>query len=105
MYCTHCGKELAEEAYLCPNCGNLVPDRKRHDAAPKREYPLTWGVLSFFLPLLGLILIFVFIKKKTKASLMCLRGTIVGILAYIGICGCFWLALTLVRNVFASMGY
>ena len=24
MYCRHCGKELSDEAFMCPNCGTLT---------------------------------------------------------------------------------
>lgn len=65
-YCSHCGKEIMSEAVICPHCGcatgtsmSLEPDN-----------PSTGlNILSFFFPLIGLILFIVFQSKTpTKAN-------------------------------------
>ena len=33
MYCKHCGKELSDEAVMCPNCGTPIA----HRAQPKKK--------------------------------------------------------------------
>ena len=32
-YCTNCGKELADAAYMCPNCGKIAEDAKAKEEA------------------------------------------------------------------------
>ena len=82
MFCRICGKEISEEAVICPHCGAQAASEHKEEKT-KNEHPFVWGILSFFLPLVGLILIFVFWKKKPISARMCLRGTIVGILAFV----------------------
>lgn len=49
-YCSHCGKEIADEAVVCPNCGCAAP-------SSEPDIPSAGlNVLSFLIPLVGLIL-------------------------------------------------
>lgn len=54
MYCKNCGKEISDNAYVCPNCGVKVVA----DVAPKQKNnkALIGFIFSFFIPLVGLIL-------------------------------------------------
>ena len=85
MYCTNCGKELMANNNFCPECGTAVV-RDAHectelsepklDQAPLepviqpevRTHPLTivGFVLSFFTPLVGLILCIIARNKIKK---------------------------------------
>ena len=56
-YCTNCGAEMADEAVVCVKCG--VPVKNENDK------PSTGlNILSFFFPLIGLIL-FLCMKNDT----------------------------------------
>ncbi len=88
MYCTNCGKELMANNNFCPECGTAVV-RDAHectelsepklDQAPLepviqpevRTHPLTivGFVLSFFTPLVGLILCIIARNKVNKDPL------------------------------------
>lgn len=37
MYCTECGRQLAEEASYCPECGTARPDREASDAEKEQN--------------------------------------------------------------------
>ena len=79
MFCKYCGKEIADEAVICVGCGRPVAEAK---AAPaKAEAVFSDGevkkesnglmtaacVLSFLVPIVGLILSIVGLSKaKTK---------------------------------------
>ncbi len=57
MYCGKCGKEIHDEAVICPHCGCGVSNRSV--AAPKVEtsaLSLTAIIFAFLAPLVGLIL-------------------------------------------------
>lgn len=49
-YCNHCGKEIADEAVVCPICGCQVPSVAKDVAG------IGLKVLSFLFPIIGLIL-------------------------------------------------
>lgn len=65
-YCSHCGKELMDEAVVCTGCGCAVAN-----IANMHDVPSTGlNVLSFLFPFVGLILFIVFNEKtpmKAKA--------------------------------------
>lgn len=80
-YCTHCGKPLDPKAVICPNCGvpvngsNKVPTKNN-----SQEFAWGWFVLSLFIPLIGVILYFVWQKKQPSKAKASIEGAIVGII-------------------------
>ncbi|MGM9671833.1 MAG: zinc-ribbon domain-containing protein [Oscillospiraceae bacterium] len=60
-FCSNCGRELADDAVICPNCGSAVPQ-----AAPQKEDKRSVGlnIVGFLFPLIGLIL-YLCLKKDT----------------------------------------
>ena len=95
MYCKNCGKEIDEKAYVCPNCGVKVKD----EAIELRESKATanseadsgskagWGILSFLVPIVGLILFCVWKADRPKTASVCgkcaLASVIVSVVAFI----------------------
>ena len=79
-YCNQCGKELVDEAVMCPNCGCAVqaPVNQQED---KTSTGL--NILAFLFPLVGLILFLCFQKTtpvRAKAiGKWALIGFIVGV--------------------------
>lgn len=69
MFCKHCGKEVNENAVICPNCG-IATDKyyKTSSYAPaqKNTMALVGFILSFFVPLVGLILSIIGYKNAQK---------------------------------------
>jgi len=62
-YCSQCGKELVDEAVVCPNCGCAV----QAPVNPQEDKPSTGlNILAFLFPLVGLILFLCF--QKTTAG-------------------------------------
>ena len=65
-YCSHCGAEILLAAVICPKCGCPT-----ESAAHAQDKPSTiLDVLSFFIPIVGLIAFFVFhnnYPRKAKA--------------------------------------
>lgn len=79
-YCSQCGKELVDEAVVCPNCGCAV----QAPVNPQEDKPSTGlNILAFLFPLVGLILYLCFQKTtpvRAKAiGKWALIGFIVGI--------------------------
>lgn len=67
MYCKNCGKELNEEAMYCTGCGVLVNNDKPQAVCDDRPR-FGWSLLSFFIPVVGLILFLTNENKKPKMA-------------------------------------
>lgn len=62
-YCSHCGDLIADEAVVCPKCGCPV------SAAAELDVPSTGlNILSFLIPLIGLILFIVYSSKSPRKA-------------------------------------
>ncbi len=84
-FCSYCGNEILPQAVICPHCGCAVA------AAPEADIPSTGlNVLSFFIPLVGLILYCIHQSKtpnKAKAiGKWSLIGFCVGLAGSIILC-------------------
>ena len=51
-YCSHCGKEIADEAFVCPYCGCKTGTGKGKSLSP---ISIVGFVLAFIMPVVGLI--------------------------------------------------
>ena len=81
MFCRNCGQQLPDGSLFCPRCGTSVqagasPVQDKNQPAPGM------AVLSFFLPIVGLILYLVWMDsepgKAKSAGKAALIGVIVG---------------------------
>lgn len=75
MFCKNCGKEIDERAYVCPHCGVKVKDeeseRRAANAAADNGSKTGWGILSFFIPLVGLILYCMWKDERPQTARVC----------------------------------
>lgn len=86
MYCKHCGKEINDNAIVCPNCGVATDNMAKATPVPaqKNTMALVGFILSFFMPLVGLILSVLGYKNAQKPEYsgdgksMALAGIIIG---------------------------
>lgn len=105
MFCKWCGKEVGDNAKFCPNCGKGINstnvNQEANSSDVQTEKANIWlAILSFFIPLAGLI-IFIIKKDKepktAKASGIC---AIVGLLLNVIITViCFTLVISSGRKV------
>lgn len=75
-YCRNCGAPIADKAVLCPRCG--VEQFGSRSSSLTDSGSLGWGVLSFFLPLVGLILFLVWREEKPKSARVSGIGALIG---------------------------
>ena len=75
-FCSKCGKEMVDEAIVCPNCGCAVvaPANTAVDDAPSTGY----AVLGFFIPIVGLILQLINKDKSPKKARSAGKGALIG---------------------------
>lgn len=57
MFCKKCGKEITDEAVICPHCGCATGVQKKAEISQK-QYKLSFGMLMLctFLPVVGLVM-------------------------------------------------
>ena len=87
MYCKRCGRELDDSFKVCPYCGEPVNDEpllnnqdyQIYENMNNNSYPVNnegsavgWGILSFMVPLVGIILSFAWNKTKPRTARTCL---------------------------------
>lgn len=80
-YCEHCGRELMDNAVICPGCGCAL-------STMEEDKPnVGLNVLSVFIPIVGLVLYCVWnskTPKKAKSVGLCaLISFIVGVVFWI----------------------
>lgn len=88
-YCSKCGKEIMDEALICPGCGcaqeNIVQGNIQNK---ENSNNIGWSFLGFFIPIVGVILYLVWIgtspKKAKAAGLGALIGFVLLLISGIG---------------------
>ncbi len=73
MFCKHCGKEINDNAVICPGCG-IATDNYYKTSNPvpaqKNTMALLGFILSFFMPLVGLILSIIGYQNAKKPEFL-----------------------------------
>lgn len=103
MFCSSCGKQVEDGYNNCPYCGAplmTVEDNQNqgyysnhqadnfnssqnyqqqyYNTAPNDESSIGFAILSFFVPLVGLILYLCWNSEKPKRAKSCAKGAIIG---------------------------
>jgi len=106
MFCHQCGKEVGD-AKFCPYCGTQLQGADMNETnsqnytqdvyqtynqtnTPVSEDAPSGGfaVLSFFIPIVGIILYIVWYKEFPLKAKSCLKGFVAGIITYLVIVIC-----------------
>lgn len=74
MYCKNCGKEIDDNAAICIHCGVAQDFLKIND-----DENIGWGVLGFFVPIIGLVLYLVWKDEKPKNAKLLGLGAIISV--------------------------
>ena len=82
-YCSKCGKEIMDEAVVCPNCGCAQETVKNANDSSS----FGWALLGFCIPIAGLILYLVWkdstpLKAKSAGN-GALVSVIISVIVYI----------------------
>lgn len=68
MYCKNCGSQIDDNAYVFPHCG-VKAESKPAEASGGAK--VGWGFLSWFIPLVGLILFLTWRKERPDVAKVC----------------------------------
>ena len=78
MYCKHCGAPLGGDTKRCPACGGDQTAASLADTGNAG-----WGVLGFFLPLIGFILFLVWRNDRPRTARVAGIGALVNVILYL----------------------
>lgn len=79
-FCQHCGKEIADEAVICPGCGVAVNAGPVSVADPTDAPSTGFAILGFFFPVIGLILYLVWKGTSPLKAKSCGKGALIGVI-------------------------
>ena len=81
MFCSKCGKEIDDKAVICVGCGNRVSGASAEVDKPSG----LMAVLSFFVPLVGLILYLVYNDTKPLLAKSAGKGALIGVIVSVAL--------------------
>ncbi len=79
-YCKNCGKEISDEAVVCPHCGVQVKQLATTTTSGGADDTggFGWGLLGFCIPIVGLILYLVWMNSKPLNAKAAGTGALIG---------------------------
>ncbi|MDO9629672.1 MAG: zinc ribbon domain-containing protein [Acholeplasmataceae bacterium] len=75
-YCPSCGESVRDDQDVCLSCGAELKEKKV--VYGESGSYVGWGILSFLLPLAGLILFLVWKDSKPKGAKICGTWALIG---------------------------
>lgn len=99
-YCSHCGKEILDEAVVCPHCGCAV--NGSNNAVIGDDIPSTGlNILSFLIPIVGLILYLTLRDREPKKATAAGKWALIGVGVGVGL----MLLLTMCTASIGTLAY
>lgn len=99
-YCNSCGKQLADNAQTCPECGYVFPTAMASVAAV--DAPNTGlAVLGFLIPLVGLILWAVWNNTTPLKAKSAGKGALIGVIVHFAVGVIYF---TVVMSMMSKLG-
>ena len=76
MYCKKCGAEIDDDAVICLKCGCSTGKAAKEEDGPSGGF----AVLGFLIPILGLILYFVWKNEYPQRANSIGKGALIGVI-------------------------
>jgi len=83
MFCPNCGKEVSDLAAVCVNCGTTLKNNTQIAKAGNDEVSVGLCIISFFIPIIGLIIWGTSASTTPKKAKACGISALVPIALYI----------------------
>ena len=104
-FCTHCGTEVLDEAVVCPKCGCSVDysrraSGQRSGAQPDDAPNAGYGVLGFFIPVVGLILYLVWQNDYPLRAKSAGKGALISVIVGAALLFVYFIILALIIGMY-----
>lgn len=101
MYCKNCGRKIYDDTEICPYCS--TPTHSHNNFQSQDKPSIGFGILGFFIPLVGFILYLVYKDKSPKKAKSAGKGAIAGVIVNIVLSivyaiAIFWIADNVIDN-------
>ena len=83
MFCKNCGTQISDSAIFCEKCG--VRQRGQVSADEGKDYKLIYGLIGFFIPIVGVILYLIYEKSRPVAARAAVKGAIISVIVSVGL--------------------
>lgn len=81
MYCVKCGKEIHDEAVVCPHCGCATgkpfPNQQQKNYNPDDAPNIGYAILGFLIPIVGLILYLIWYSEYPQRAKSAGKGALI----------------------------
>ncbi len=105
MFCKTCGKEINDNAVICPNCGCATDNKPVNFSKPNDTGHIGWGFLGFFFPLIGLILYLVWKEEKPITAKVAGKGALIGVIVSIVLSILYVVLIGVIISILGTMVY
>lgn len=100
-FCSKCGKEIMDEAVICPECGcSQEAPKPVQSAADSSSFG--WALLGFCIPLVGLILYLVWKDSTPLKAKSAGKGALVSVIVSVVI---YIIYAVIIGAMIGSMGF
>ncbi len=82
-FCQKCGKEILEEAVICPNCGCATGTQSVTTSSSSDTGSAMWTFLGFFVPIIGLVLYLIWKDTRPNDAKNAGKGALIGFIVSI----------------------
>lgn len=83
-YCSNCGNKVDRGAYVCPKCGVLL--KKNQVSSSNDTGSIGYGILGYFIPLVGLILYLCWRDEKPNNAKVAGKGALISVIVNAILC-------------------
>lgn len=74
-FCRNCGREIHDEAVVCTHCG--VPQTVKRNSQANDDGNMSWGLLGFCIPIVGLVLYLMWKDDQPNNAKMAGKGALI----------------------------
>lgn len=110
MYCKNCGKPIDPNSTYCPECGANQNDNNTTTTYVQQNHPVVqdapnagFAVLSFFFPVVGLILYLVWMDQFPMRAKSCGKGALISIIVDAAVVVLYIVVIVILALVSAGM--
>ncbi len=105
-YCSKCGKELLDEAVVCPGCGCACGQNNANNApAVTDASSFGYALLGFCIPIVGLILFLIWKDTTPLRAKSAGKGALVSVILSVVFYVIYFIVIVAIMGSMGAIGY